>query len=123
MSKKYEKRINELVRMHVCELLERQLNDPRVTDAQITVTDVEVTPDTKYAKVFYSLIGDEAQKAEAAEGLRSAQGWISHELGQRLRTRNTPHVTFHFDESLERGDRMSRLLDELKAQEQEQPKT
>jgi ribosome-binding factor A len=118
VSKKYEKRINELVRMHVCELLERQLNDPRVTDAQITVTDVEVTPDTKYAKVFYSLIGDEAQKAEAAEGLRSAQGWISHELGRRLRTRNTPHVTFHFDASLERGDRMSRLLDELKAQEQ-----
>jgi ribosome-binding factor A len=121
MSKKYEKRISDLVRQHVVELLERQLNDPRVTDAQVTITDVEVTPDTKYAKVFYSLIGDDEQKVEVAEGLRSAQRWISHELGKRLRTRNTPHVTFHFDESLERGDRMSRLLDELKSQEQPKP--
>jgi ribosome-binding factor A len=121
MSKKYEKRISDLVRQHVCALLERQLNDPRVTDAGVTVTDVEVTPDTRYARVYYSLMGDDAQKKEAAEGLRSAQGWISHEVGRKLRTRNTPHVTFHFDESLERGDRMSRLLDELKSEEPPKP--
>jgi ribosome-binding factor A len=114
MSKKYEKRVNDLIRMHVCNLIERQINDPRVQG--VTVTDVEVSPDTKYARVFYSLIGDDAQKAEVAEGLRSASGWLSRELGKRLRTRHTPHITFEFDESLERGDRMSRLLDELKAQ-------
>ncbi len=114
MSKKYENRVNELIRQHVCDLLEREINDPRVSDAHVTVTDVAVTADTKYAKVFYSLIGDDEQKAAAAEGLRSAEAWVTRELGKRLRTRNTPHITFQFDQSLEYGDKMSRLLDELK---------
>jgi ribosome-binding factor A len=57
MSKKYEKRVSELVRSHLATLIERRLNDPRV--AGVTVTDVEVTSDTRHAKVFYSLIGDD----------------------------------------------------------------
>ncbi|MCS6847680.1 MAG: 30S ribosome-binding factor RbfA [Anaerolineae bacterium] len=118
MSKKYEKRVNELIRMHLAELLERELNDPRVNGAQVTITDVEVTPDVRHAKVFYSLIGDEAQKAEVARGLESAAGWLSRELGKRLRTRHTPQLTFEFDESFERGDRLSRLLDELRGDEE-----
>lgn len=117
MSKKYEKRVSELVRQHVTELLERDINDPRVTDARVTVTDVEVSQDMKHAKVFYSLIGDAQQKADAATGLESAAGWVTRELGKRLRTRNTPHITFEFDQSLEYGDKMSRLLDELKKNE------
>ena len=116
MSKKYEKRLSDLVRQYVCSLLERGINDPRVRD--ITVTDVDVSPDTKFARVYYSLIGDDARKAEVAEGLHSAQGWVSHEVGKRLRTRNTPHITFQYDQSLEYGDKMSRLLDELKSQEE-----
>ena len=115
MSKRYEARITDLIRRHVTELVERELKDPRVEG--VTITDVEVSPDTRFAKVFYSLIGDDAKKEEVAEGLRSAQGWVTHELGQRLRTRNTPHITFEFDPSLEYGDRMSRLLDDLKKQQ------
>ena len=69
MSKKYERRVSELIRMHLAELLERELNDPRVNGAQVTITDVEITPDTRHAKVFYSLIGDEDLKAEVARGL------------------------------------------------------
>ncbi|MCS7055056.1 MAG: 30S ribosome-binding factor RbfA [Thermoflexales bacterium] len=118
MSKKYEKRVNELIRMHLTDLLERELNDPRVTGAQVTISDVEITPDVRQAKVFYSLIGDEAQKAEVARGLESAAGWLSRELGKRLRTRHTPQLTFEFDESFERGDRLSRLLDELRGDEE-----
>jgi len=118
MSKKYERRIGELIRLHVAELLERELNDPRVNSAQVTITDVEITPDARHATVFYSLIGDENLKAEVARGLESASGWFSRELGKRLRTRHTPQLTFEFDGSLERGDRLSRLLDELKANEQ-----
>ena len=121
MSKKYERRVSELVRLHVTELLERELNDPRVRATQVTITDVEVTPDARHAKVFYSLIGDQATKAEVARGLESAAGWVSRELGKRLHTRHTPHITFVFDESLERGDRLSRLLDELKANEEPKP--
>lgn len=112
MSKKYEKRVNDLIRTHVCDLIERELNDPRVEG--VTVTDVEVTPDTRHATIFYSLIGDEERKAEVACGLESASGWLTRELGKRLRTRNTPQLKFEFDQSLEYGDHMSRLLDQLK---------
>lgn len=117
MSKRYEQRITDLIRRHVVQLIEHELKDPRVEG--VTITDVEVSPDTRFAKVFYSLIGDDAKKEEVAEGLRSAQGWVTHELGRRLRTRNTPHITFEFDPSLEYGDRMSRLLDDLKKQQDE----
>jgi ribosome-binding factor A len=119
MSKKHEKRISDLVRLHICELIEREINDPRVVDANITVTDVEVTPDTRYAKIFFSLIGDDEKKADAQRGLNSASGFLSRELGKRLRTRNTPHISFEFDESLERGDRMEQLFDEIKKSEKE----
>jgi ribosome-binding factor A len=113
MSKRYESRVNDLIRRHVSQLIERELQDPRV--AGVTITDVEVSPDTRHAKIFYSLIGDDEQKAEVQHGLESAAGWLSRELGKRLRTRHTPHLAFEFDQSLEYGDRMSRLLDELKA--------
>ncbi|MCS7088166.1 MAG: 30S ribosome-binding factor RbfA [Thermoflexales bacterium] len=117
MSKRYESRINDIVRRHVVQLVEHELNDPRVRNAGITITGVEVTSDNRYARVFYSLIGDEALRAEAQRGLDSAAGWVSRELAKRLRTRHTPHVTFEFDPSLEYGDRISRLLDEIKARE------
>ena len=113
MSKKYEKRISELVRNHLATLIEQRLSDPRV--AGVTVTDVEVTSDTRYARVFYSLIGDTAAREQAARGLESAAGWLRHELGQHLRTRHTPELAFVYDPSLERGARVANLLDALKA--------
>ena len=122
MSKKYEKRVSELVRSHLATLIERRLNDPRV--AGVPGTDVEVTSDPRHAKVFYSLIGDDQAKQQAARGLESASGWLRHELGLHLHTRHTPDLVFEYDPSLEHGARMSQLLDELKAKEtaREQPK-
>ena len=115
MSKKYEKRVSELVRTHLATLIERRLNDPRV--AGVTVTDVEVSSDTRMAKVFYSLIGDEQAKQQAARGLESASGWLRRELGVHLHTRHTPELVFEYDPSLEHGARMSQILDELKEKE------
>lgn len=116
MSKKYEKRVSELVRNLLATLIERRLNDPRI--AGITVTDVEVTSDTRQAKVYYSLIGDEQAKQQAARGLESASGYLRRELGQHLHTRHTPELIFEYDPSLERGAHISDLLDSLKAREQ-----
>ncbi len=112
MSKKYERRISELVRTWLSTLIETRIKDPRV--AGVTVTDVEVTPDTRLAKVYYSLIGDEDAKRQAALGLESAAGWLRRELGAHLRTRHTPELIFIFDASLERGERMAQLLDALR---------
>ena len=113
MSKKYERRISELVRSHLSMLIETRIKDPRV--AGVTVTDVEVTPDTRLAKVYYSLIGDDDAKRQAILGLESAAGWLRRELGVHLRTRHTPELVFVFDESLERGERMGQLLDALRS--------
>lgn len=112
MSKKYERRISELVRTCLSTLIETRIKDPRV--AGVTVTDVEVTPDTRLAKVYYSLIGDDDAKRQATLGLESAAGWLRRELGAHLRTRHTPELIFIFDESLERGERMAQLLDSLR---------
>ena len=116
MSKKYEARISVLVQAHLTTLIESQLNDPRVRG--VTVTEVEVTADTRYARVYYSVLGSPEDKVKAGRGLDSASGWLSKELGRRLRTKNTPHITFKYDESLERGERMAHLLDEVKAKEE-----
>ena len=121
MSKKYERRVSELVRAHLATLIERRLNDPRI--AGITITSVEVTSDTRHARVYYSLIGDEYARQEAARGLESASGWLRHELGQHLHTRHTPELAFEFDPSLEHGARMSDLLDALKAKDAERART
>lgn len=116
MSKKYEKRIGELIRSHIVTLIERKISDPRVVG--VTVTDVEISDDTRYAKVFWSMIGDEKEREQAARGLDSAAGWLRHELGQTLRTRHTPELHFQYDASLAYGDHMSRVLDEVKAKDQ-----
>ena len=115
MSKKYEKRVSELVRAHLATLIERRLSDPRVSG--VTVVSVEVTADTRHARVFYSLIGDEEAKLQAARGLECASGWLRRELGMHLHTQHTPNLTFEYDPSLEHGARMSDLLDELKVKE------
>jgi len=115
MSKKYERRVSELVRSLLTTLIETRLKDPRV--AVITVTDVEVTPDARYARVYYSLIGDDDARRQAAAGLDSAAGWLRRELGAALRTRRTPELAFVFDESLARGERVARILDRLKSQD------
>ncbi len=115
MSKKYERRVSELVRQHLSMLIETRLKDPRVSG--VSVTDVAVTSDTRHAKVYYSLIGDEKAREQAASGLESAGGWLRHELGIHLHTRHTPELVFVFDPSMEQGARVSDLLDELKEKE------
>ncbi len=119
MSKKFEGRISELVRARLSLLIETRVSDPRV--AGITVTDVEVTSDTRYARVYFSVIGDDEMKAQAKRGLDSAAGFLRHELGLTLRTKRTPEIVFIFDDSLERGERMGRLLDEVKESDAKRP--
>ena len=120
MSKKYQSRIGELLRGALVLLIERQLNDPRVEG--ITVTDVEVTADTHYATVFWSMIGDVKARERAQQGLTSASGWLSREIGLRLKTKNTPKLIFKYDPSLERGDHMQRLIDQIVEREKTEPK-
>jgi len=111
MSKKYQRRVSDMIRTHLMNLLGRKANDPRLQ--MVTITDVVVTPDTARADVHFSVLGGAEEQAAVQAGLDSAAGWLRRELGRRLRLRNTPKLVFHYDPSLERGEHIAGILKEL----------
>ncbi len=111
MGKRYQRRVSELIHIRLSNLLERKIKDPRLH--LVTITDVEVSPDASRADVYFSAPGGDQSLEEVQEGLDSAAGWLRRELGQHLRLRHTPELIFHYDRSVERGERISSILDEL----------
>ena len=100
-------RINDEVKKELSVIL-REVKDPRISDAFISVTAVEVSGDLKFAKVYYSaMMGD---KKEVAKGLKSSAGFIRREIAGRLNLRMTPEFSFYEDHSIEHGARISKLL-------------
>jgi len=104
-------RLNASLLELLAELLSRRVRDPRVQ--HVTLTGVEVSADLAVAKVFYSLLGDDESRRLAQRGLDHAAGFLRGEAGRRLGIRNAPALRFHFDPSLERGQRIETLLREL----------
>lgn len=106
-------RINEEVQRELNDIL-RDVKDPRVSDALITITAADVTPDLKFAKVYYSALGRVDEK-EVKAGLRSAAGFIRTQVARRLNLRQTPEFTFVRDRSMENGAHISQLLRSVEA--------
>jgi ribosome-binding factor A len=90
------------------------LKDPRVTGL-VTVTGAKMGPDLKDITVYLSILGEEPVKKATLEGLRAAASWLQREVARNLKLRHTPHLRIVFDESVERGDRIDRLLREARA--------
>jgi ribosome-binding factor A len=90
----------------------REIKDPRVQQGMISVTRVETTVDLRYAKVWLSVLGLENEK-EFRRGLKSAAGWLRHELGQSLELRYTPELVFEVDHSIEYGAHISQVIQSL----------
>lgn len=111
MGKKYQRRVSDLLQTHLMDLLRRKANDTRLR--MVTITTVVVTPDASRADVHFSVLGGDEPRAEAQAGLDNAAGWLRRELGSRLRLRNTPKLVFHYDPSLERGERIAGILNDL----------
>ena len=109
------RRIAEQVQRELADIIRLELKDPRV--GLITITDVEVTPDHKLAKVFFTLLGDEARIAEATRGLSNAAGFLRSELARRFEMRSVPSLMFVHDASVERGARLSQLIDAAVAED------
>ncbi|MBN2240427.1 MAG: 30S ribosome-binding factor RbfA [Dehalococcoidales bacterium] len=105
-------RINSLIRQEISELLQRQVKDPRLGNF-IAVTEVSTTPDLHFAKVFISSMGEDAEKAEVLAALKSAAGFFRTKLAKNLKMRYTPELIFQWDNSIERGDRLLRMIDEI----------
>ena len=111
------RRVNESVRDVVADAI-GDLKDPRI--GIVTVTGVSVTPDLHDATVFVSVFGGAKKRRAALEGLESAHGVIQGRLASELRMKRTPHLVFQYDDSVERGVQMAKLIDELA---QETPET
>ena len=110
-------RINDEMQKELSAVL-REEKDPRVSGAFVSITAVDVTPDLKYAKVYYSaMLGD---KKEVAKGLRSSAGYIRKMIAGRMNLRVTPEFTFHEDHSIEHGAHISKLLNSIEITPEEE---
>jgi ribosome-binding factor A len=113
MPKDYSRssRIAEQIQRELAGLLRLELKDPRVSGL-VTITDVEVSRDQSHAKVFFTLLGDDSKIEETQNGLTRAAGFLRTQLAQRMKLRTVPQLEFKYDASVERGVRLSRLIDE-----------
>jgi len=104
------RRVNEVIRQVLGDAIATDLKDPRI--GFVTVTDVDTSPDLRTARVYVSVLGGEAEREKTLVGLRSSHGFLQGRIAAELRMKRTPTLTFHYDESVDRGVRISRLLDQ-----------
>ena len=116
MAKYRQSRINEEMFKEAAQII-RTVKDPRVSEAFVSITGVEVTPDLKYAKIYYSALSGD--KKEVAKGLKAATGFIRRELAQSLNLRITPELTFIPDDSVAYGAHIASILNTLEISEEE----
>ncbi len=105
-------RVNSLLRQTLSELLQREVKDPRL-GGFITITAVDTSGDMKFAKVYVSSLEGDEDREEILGGLTSAASFFRREMAGSLRLRRIPQLTFRWDDSIERGDRLLRLIDHV----------
>lgn len=108
---KRSERVSDLVYREVSNILLIDIKDPRVE--LVTITGTKVSDDLRHAVVYYSVIGDDKRWSEVARGLESSRGYIKRELGKRLKMKYLPDLKFVEDRTMEKGEKMDRLLSEL----------
>jgi ribosome-binding factor A len=104
-------RMAERIQAILSELLLREVADPRLQ--KVTITAVKLDPELMFADVYVNALGDESRQDQVLAGLGRAKGFLRREVGKRVRLRNMPELIFHWDETLERGERIHRLISEL----------
>ena len=112
-------RLAEQIQRDLAEIVRLELKDRRV--GMITLTGVELSPDQSHAKVFYTSLGDEGARKHSQIALDHAAGFLRSQLAHALKTRTVPQLHFEYDQSVERGSRLSRLIDEAVASDRHEP--
>jgi ribosome-binding factor A len=108
-------RIEEQLRIELSEIIEREIQDPRVHF--VTISRVRVTPDLGHARVFITVLGSSDERKKALQGLRSAASFVKRSLAKRLHhLRRVPELVFEYDESIEKDMRLDQLLDQIKTE-------
>jgi ribosome-binding factor A len=104
------RRVNEAVREVLSARIAEGLKDPRI--GFVTVTSVETSPDLRHARVYVSVLGSDAERSQTLAGLESAHGVLQQSIAGELRMKRTPTLQFVFDESIDRGMRITELLED-----------
>src|ERR1700716_3102059 len=104
------RRVDEAVRAVLSDAIAKDLQDPRV--GFVTVTGVKTSPDLRHARVYVSVLGDESVRTDSLAGLRSARGFRQGRVAAELTLRHTPTIVFEFDDSIDRGMRITQLLED-----------
>ncbi|HXU41972.1 MAG TPA: 30S ribosome-binding factor RbfA [Burkholderiales bacterium] len=104
-------RLGDLMQRDLSELIRLELRDPRV--GMITITSVDVSPDLSHAKVFFTML-EKDKLEDTLHGLKRSAGFLRSQLARRIKMYTTPELRFTYDESVERGDHLSRLIDSTK---------
>jgi ribosome-binding factor A len=112
-------RVGDQLRAELAELIARQVHDPGI--GFLTITHVKVTPDLQQARVYYTTLGDETQRKETGRALGRATPFLRRQLGRRLRLKHVPELEFVYDESIERHDRIERIILDIQAERAENP--
>ena len=108
------RRVDEAVREVLSGAITQELKDPRI--GFVTVTAVETSPDLRHARVFVSVLGEQAVRRRSLDGLQSAHGYLQKRVASELRLKHTPTLDFVYDDTAERADRVERLLRDRGAQ-------
>jgi ribosome-binding factor A len=113
-------RVAELLKRELAMLIPRTVRDPNV--GRVTLTFADVAPDMTNAKIYFTLMGDVSKAKETARALNHAAGFLRHELRGRVILRSIPQLRFHYDESVERGARLTSLIDKAIAEDKPKEK-
>ncbi|HXZ94514.1 MAG TPA: 30S ribosome-binding factor RbfA [Dehalococcoidia bacterium] len=113
---RHSERVSKSIQREICGLLEREVNDPRLSKF-VSVTEVTLSPDLKHAKIYVSTLGTEINKEDLLAGFNNASGFFRKELAAHLRLKQVPELSFCYDDSIERGARLLKLISELSTTE------
>jgi ribosome-binding factor A len=108
-------RVGDQLRAELSDLITRRVHDPGI--GFLTITHVKVTPDLQIARVYYTTLGDEKARLESRRALGRATPFLRRQIGTRMRLKRVPQLEFFFDESVERGDRIEQILNDLNAEQ------
>ncbi len=114
------RRVDEAIRVILSDTIARGLKDPRV--GFVTVTGVKTSSDLRHARVYVSVFGDQVQRADSLAGLHSAHGFLQRRVASELTLKHTPMLSFEYDESIDRGMRISELISETERAAPVEPK-
>ena len=112
-------RVGDQIRKELSELVARDLQDPGI--GFVTITQVKMTPDLQTARVYYTIIGDAKARKDTARALGRASAFLRRQIARRVKLKNVPELAFFYDESIERQDRIERILLDIQAERAENP--